>query len=64
VWPEALGLAEKAGPDTLFRSLRSVLSSGYGLSHGKRKRKRLGYYQTHLTSQTIGRHSVACRWIL
>ena len=27
VWPEALGLAERAGPDALFRGLRSVLET-------------------------------------
>ena len=27
-WPEALKMAERAGADTLFRSLRSVLGSG------------------------------------
>ena len=41
VWPELLSLAEKAGPDTLFRSVRSVLGNGeFGTSQSKRKRKR------------------------
>ena len=29
VWPEALKLAEQAGPDSLFRGLRSVLGGDY-----------------------------------
>ena len=29
VWPDALGLAERAGPDALFRGLRSVLGRDY-----------------------------------
>ena len=29
VWPEALGLAERAGPGSLFRGLRSVLERDY-----------------------------------
>ena len=32
VWPDALGLAERAGPDALFRGLRSVLERDYALS--------------------------------
>ena len=41
VWPEALNLACDAGQDALFRSLRSVLGSGYaGSSNSERKRKR------------------------
>jgi len=41
VWPEALGLAQRAGPDALFRGLRSVLESEeYVISKGGRKRKR------------------------
>jgi len=40
VWPEALTLTERAGPDTLFQSLRALSGSGIGLTHGKRKRKR------------------------
>jgi len=44
VWPEALALAEKAGPDSLFRGVRSVLGSdSTSLSVG-RKRKRPLYY--------------------
>ena len=30
VWPNALGLAERAGPDALFRGLRLVLDRNYG----------------------------------
>ena len=46
VWPDTLSLAEKAGHNSLFCSLRSVLGNGdFGLSHGKRKRKRPRYYQ-------------------
>ena len=40
VWPEALGLAQRAGPDALFRSLRSVLESDYVIPKGGRKRQR------------------------
>jgi len=43
-WPEALSLAERAGPNALFRGLRSVLQSDYGSLPGGRKRKRLQYY--------------------
>ena len=44
VWPEALNLAERAGPDALFRGLRSVLQSDYVSLPGGRKRKRPQYY--------------------
>ena len=44
VWPEALGLAERAGPDALFRGLRSVLESDYMSLPGGRKRKRPQFY--------------------
>ena len=44
VWPEALGLAERAGPDALFRGLHSVLQTDYGSLPGGRKRKRPQYY--------------------
>lgn len=44
VWPDALMLAQRAGPDSLFRGLRSVFESEYvnttGLLRGGRKRKR------------------------
>ena len=44
VWPEALKLAEKSGPNSLFRGLRSVLGGdSTGLRVG-RKRKRPQYY--------------------
>jgi len=44
VRPEALSLAEKAGPDFLYRGLCSVLGSdSSSLPHG-RKRKRTQYY--------------------
>ena len=43
VWPDALGLAERAGPDALFRGLRSVLESDYVSLPGGRKRKRPQY---------------------
>jgi len=44
VWPDALALAEKAGPDSLFRGFRSVLGGdSTGLRIG-RKRKRPQYY--------------------
>jgi len=39
VWPDALGLAERAGPNALFRGLRSVLEHDY-VSLPGRKRKR------------------------
>jgi len=32
LWPDALGLAERAGPNALFRGLRSVLGSDYAMS--------------------------------
>ena len=38
VWPEALKLAERAGPDTLFQSMRALSGDGIGLKKGKRKR--------------------------
>jgi len=41
VWPDALGLAERAGPNALFRGLRSVLETGYVSSKRGRKRKRV-----------------------
>ena len=45
LWPEALKLAEKAGPDSLFRGLRSVLGGdSAGLRAVGRKRKRPQYY--------------------
>jgi len=40
VWPEALGLAQRAGPDALFRGLRSALESDLTSLLGGRKRKR------------------------
>ena len=48
VWPDALGLAERAGPDALFRGLRSVLESDYVSLPGGRKRKRPQYYNPRL----------------
>ena len=44
VWPDALGLAERAGPDALFRGLHLVLESDYVSLPGGRKRKRPQYY--------------------
>ena len=44
VWPNALNLAERAGPNALFRGLRSVLQSDCGGLPGGRKRKRPQYY--------------------
>ena len=45
VWPEALGLAEQAGPDSLFRGLRSVLESDHNMSsRNGRKPKRPQFY--------------------
>jgi len=44
VWPEALKLAEKAGPNSLFQGLRSVLESDYVSSRSGRKRKRPQYF--------------------
>ena len=44
VWPDALSLAQRAGPNALFRGLRSVLESDYGSLPGGRKRKRPQYY--------------------
>jgi len=44
VWPNALGLAERAGPNALFRGLRLVLGSDYVHLPGARKRKRTQYY--------------------
>ena len=44
VWPDALGLAERAGPDALFRGLRSVLERDYVKLPGGRNRKRPQYY--------------------
>ena len=44
VWPDALGLAERAGPNALFRGLRSVLGSDYVHLPGGRKRKRTQHY--------------------
>jgi len=40
LWPDALGLAEKAGPNSLFCRLRSVLGRDYVSLPGGRKRKR------------------------
>ena len=44
VWPEALSLAERAGPNALFCGLRSVLERDYVSLPGGRKRKRPQYY--------------------
>jgi len=45
VWPDALKLVEKAGPNFLFRGLRSVLGGdSTGSRCGKRKRKRPQFY--------------------
>ena len=44
VWPDALNLAQRAGPNALFHGMRSVLERDYGSSPGKRKRKRPQYY--------------------
>jgi len=41
LWPDALGLAERAGPDALFRGLHSVLGRDYVSLPGGRKRKRV-----------------------
>jgi len=38
VWPEALKLAERAGPDSLFRGLQSALGSDYVSLGAKRRR--------------------------
>ena len=43
LWPAALGLAERAGPDALFRGLHSVLGRDYVSLPGGRKRKRPQY---------------------
>ena len=40
VWPEALNLAQRAGPNALFCGLHSVLERDYGSLPGGRKRKR------------------------
>jgi len=40
VWPEALSLAERAGPSALFRGLHSVLERDYVSLPSGRKRKR------------------------
>jgi len=40
LWPDALGLAERAGPGALFRGLRSVLERDYVSVPGTKKRKR------------------------
>ena len=39
VWPDALQLAQKAGPNSLFQGLRTVLGSDYVSLPGVRKRK-------------------------
>ena len=44
VWPEALNRAQRAGPGSLFRGLRSVLQSDYVSFPVKRKRKRPQYH--------------------
>jgi len=44
VWPEALKLAERAGPNSLFRGLRSVLESDHVSSRSGRKRTRPQYF--------------------
>ena len=43
VWPDALKLAEKAGPNSLFRGLRSLVESDYVSLGAGRKRKRPQY---------------------
>ena len=44
VWPEALKLAEQAGPDSLFRGLRSVLGGDFVKLRAGRKHQRPQYY--------------------
>jgi len=44
VWPNALGLAERAGPSALCRGLHSVLETDYVSLKRGRKRKRTQYY--------------------
>lgn len=44
LWPEALRLAARAGKDTLFRSLKSVLGSDYVKQRAARKRKQTKFY--------------------
>jgi len=45
VWPEALKLAERAGPNSLFQGLRSVLGGdSSGLRAAGRKHKRPQFY--------------------
>jgi len=44
VWPEALGLAQRAGPNALFHGLRLVLESDYVSLPSVRKRKRPQHY--------------------
>lgn len=44
VWPDALKLAARAGPDSFFRGLRSVLGSDCVKSQAGRKRKRPQFY--------------------
>ena len=44
VWPDGLALAEKAGPNSLFRGLRSILGSDSTSLPSGRKRKRPQYY--------------------
>ena len=44
VWPDALSLAERAGPNAFFRGLRSVLQSDCGSLPSGRKRKRPQLY--------------------
>jgi len=43
VWPDALGLAERAGPSALFRGLRSVLERDYVSLPGRKESKRPRY---------------------
>ena len=44
LWPEALTLTEKAGPDSLFRGLRSTLGGDSVSLQSGRKRKRPQFY--------------------
>jgi len=45
LWPDALGLALKAGETSLYRSLQAVLGDEIGSMQGKRKRKRTSFYE-------------------
>ena len=58
VWPEALGLAQRAGPDALFRGLRSVLESGVREFERREKAQASGVLHSIIVASILYKPSV------